>query len=109
MNREAHSATSDLYRHAYLQIAATWLKDCIEGHPACTIADPSFMPSRLINVGLAGSEPFLTDGELEPAPYVALSYCWGSVENAIVTTRENIAEHRLRIPLSSLPLVCFVL
>lgn len=92
---------------ARMLVAAEWLKECIEGHPSCTTPNPQFMPSRLIDVGLEGSEPFLVDSNLEPAPYVALSYCWGTVENSLTTTRENIAEHRRCISLSLFPQVCF--
>lgn len=63
------------------------------------------MPNRLIDVGLDESEPFLVDGKIEPAPYAALSYCWGTADNILVTTRESIAIHRQRIPLSLLPQV----
>jgi hypothetical protein len=63
------------------------------------------MPNRLIYVGEDNSEPFLVEGKIETAPYVALSYCWGTAGNRLVTTRENVKEHRERIPLSSLPSV----
>lgn len=63
------------------------------------------MPSRLIYVSQDNSEPFLVEGEVKAAPYVALSYCWGNVENTLVTTRENIIEHLKRIPFALLPQV----
>lgn len=89
-----------------LLMAAGWLKECTEGHLNCTISDPEFMPNRLIDVGQAVSEPFLVDSKLKPAPYVALSYCWGAVQDTIKTTKENIADHRRCILRSSLPRVC---
>lgn len=104
-NEQANSPISDSQQYVYLQIAASWLKNCIENHPGCTIANQNFMPTRLINVGNNALDPFLVEGKLEPAPYVALSYCWGTVANTLVTTRENIGNHRRRIPFSSLPQV----
>ena len=63
------------------------------------------MPSRLIYVSQDNSEPFLVEGKIDAAPYVALSYCWGDVENTLVTTRENINSHLERIPFALLPQV----
>lgn len=84
-----------------------WLKECIESHLGCAAADSKYMPTRLVDVGLLNdSELSLREGKLEPAPYVTLSYCWGSVGNILVTTRENIADHRQCIPYSRLPQVC---
>ncbi len=92
-------------RYVCLEIASTWLKNCIEGHAACAILDPGFMPNRLIYVGQDNTDLFLADGEIEAAPYAALSYCWGNVRSPFVTTRENIDEHRKRIPFALLPSV----
>jgi hypothetical protein len=83
-----------------------WLKDCIESHPGCAVTDSKFTPTRLIDVGLDDSEPCLLEGKFGPVPYVALSYCWGSVGNTLVTTKENIADYRHCIPYSQLPQVC---
>ena len=97
------SATVDFDSTVRLLIAASWLKECIEGHPSCTISSPEFMPNRLVDVGLEGSELFLNDSKLDAVPYIALSYCWGNVQNTVITTRQNIVEHRRCIPLSLLP------
>lgn len=67
------------------------------------------MPSRVIDVGEDAngvhSNPYLVDSTIESAPYVALSYCWGSASNTLKTTRENIEKQRKSIPLLSLPQV----
>jgi hypothetical protein len=47
---------------------------------------------KLVNTGY---------GELQP--YVALSYCWGTGQTLITTTRENLATHRDEIPFERLP------
>ena len=100
-----HPTASESSSHVYLEIASTWMQKCIEGHTACAVKDPNFMPSRLIHVGRDDCDPFLVEDEIEAAPYVALSYCWGNVKNPLVTIRENVDEHRERIPFALLPLV----
>jgi hypothetical protein len=92
--------------HFYLSLASIWLKHCVESHPGCTIPDSTFVPNRLIDVGQEGTDPFLKDTNLESVHYAALSYCWGATQNTLTTTRENIADHRLRISFDSLPQVC---
>ena len=62
------------------------------------------MARRLICVGPSdGSrEPYLIDSENTPRKYVALSYCWGSAK-PLVTTVENLDEHKRVIPMQMLP------
>jgi hypothetical protein len=105
ISERMHLTSSESSSHVYLEIASTWLQECIEGHTACAVKDPNFMPSRLIHVGRDDCDPFLVEDEIEAAPYVALSYCWGNVKNPLMTIRENVDEHRERIPFALLPLV----
>jgi hypothetical protein len=82
-----------------------WLSKCLNEHKNCKIPDHNFVPSRLIHVGaLDGSkEPFLVERGT-PCPYVALSYCWGSnLDGVLTTTKKNLVSHREVIPLRSLP------
>jgi hypothetical protein len=105
ITEKMHPTSSESSPHVYLEIASTWLRQCIEGHTACEVNDPNFMPNRLIHVGKGDCDPFLVENEIEAAPYVALSYCWGNVENPMVTTRETLDEHRERIQFTLLSLV----
>ncbi len=69
------------------------------------------MPRRVIDVsGKKDDVVRLLDSEISkdplrtPAPYAALSYCWGLDQKAFYkTTKSNFEEHRRGILLSSLP------
>ena len=100
-----HARSAIYCSPSYIHLASVWLKECVEEHSICAIPDSAFMPNRLVDVGLDTCEPFLIDSKIAPGPYVVLSYCWGTVQNTVTTTRENIADHRRCIPLLSLPRV----
>ncbi|KAH6644890.1 hypothetical protein C7974DRAFT_468405 [Boeremia exigua] len=62
----------------------------------------SALPTRIINVGDTLNPPFLHQSNGECAPYVALSYCWGSSGN-FRTTKESLLNNSKEIPLQALP------
>jgi hypothetical protein len=82
LNKENEPVSVSTYCEPVLQLAATWLSQCVESHAECSIQhDPTCTPTRLITiVGQHGSriakleEATQTNG---PRPYVTLSYCWG--------------------------------
>ena len=88
-----------------------WLATCRTEHKTCSLqvtGYPTFLPTRLLDVGLPDQESIrlVHSKELEgnqPTEYVTLSYCWGKVNDAVCTTKDNIPERLRAIPTSSLP------
>lgn len=95
-----------------LAIASRWLQECLSNHQgehaSCESLGPVALPTRLIDVGASATtlrEPFLVETKGETGTYAALSYCWGdpSEHPPLKTTRQNIEEHKIAMPLASMP------
>ncbi|RGP64483.1 heterokaryon incompatibility [Fusarium longipes] len=76
-----------------------------------------YVPTRLLDVGTSEfpslkvvlkNEVIDIEGQIEyDVRYMALSYCWGSKEQAAMqlkTTRDNLDNHRLQVNMENLPL-----
>ncbi|OJJ76894.1 hypothetical protein ASPBRDRAFT_219208 [Aspergillus brasiliensis CBS 101740] len=61
------------------------------------------MPRRLIYVGDRGAKPVLVDRPDEVSPYCALSYCWGSTQANLKTTKETLMKHYHHIDKDHMP------
>lgn len=100
--------TEESSSQAAFDRAAKWLSHCLENDQACDLhkaGKAEFMPRHLIDIGSwdGSREPFLFQPS-RPAPYVCLSYCWGSDTNGILTTTtSNIGSHYVSIPVSNMP------
>ncbi|KAF1994216.1 HET-domain-containing protein [Amniculicola lignicola CBS 123094] len=84
-----------------------WLNECDENHENCTIEwmeVSSKLPTRVINVGLDGDEPFLLETEGNMEWYAALSYCWGKTPQ-LKTTKARLQEFKEELPWDELSLV----
>ncbi|KAK0108666.1 hypothetical protein ONS95_003457 [Cadophora gregata] len=102
-----------------------WMKDCDEDHEWCSMASwiptaehPSFLPTRLIDVGnpntgveprliLSNTLPRSGNSQVNTSKYVALSYCWGSPEESsrlLKTTHSTMREWMNSINFGTLPL-----
>jgi len=81
------------------------MKDCEDNHTACQAPKTKFMPRRVIDVGSQGlSDNICLVEPEECAPYIALSYCWGTTKRYwLVTTKDNITAHYQSVPLNRLP------
>jgi len=80
-----------------------WLTICKKTHDDCPPLKPVLLPTRVIDVGESTSSQqklFTTGGIL--GYYTALSYCWGTEPQPLVTTEENIKSLCDDIPTSSL-------
>lgn len=82
-----------------------YLSACLSEHPDCAVPDPMFTPRRLISVGDHYTDPFLVEQGFQNGPYAALSYCWGSSRNTLVTKRQNLHRHFEVIDFALLPKV----
>ncbi|KAE9364691.1 HET-domain-containing protein [Stipitochalara longipes BDJ] len=78
------------------------MRDCVK-HSKCTYKHDQPLPTRILDIGkglfdaIVLHEPLNRSGR-----YICLSYCWGGA-SFINTTRENIIDHKKRIPWEMLP------
>ncbi|KAL1605277.1 hypothetical protein SLS60_004825 [Paraconiothyrium brasiliense] len=57
-----------------LSTARGWLMECLQDHKECPMPDPTFTPTRLVQIT---PKCRLCEMETHVKPYAALSYCWG--------------------------------
>ncbi|OTA55253.1 HET-domain-containing protein [Hypoxylon sp. EC38] len=82
------------------------IENCRENHPNCPNFDDEELPTRVINVGLGGRDPFLHISQGARGRYLALSHRWGdpnSSHKKLLTLKGNLAAHCKRMPLSDFP------
>ncbi|KAF7361575.1 HET-domain-containing protein [Mycena sanguinolenta] len=87
---ETRDMNLDVTQEETFALARHWLEECTTKHPDCPSYSLRPLPSRVVDVGdsTQPSRLLLTHGVA--APYVALSYCWGSPQQ-YTTTCANIA------------------
>ena len=80
-----------------------WIHQCDSEHGLCKKPETRFMPTRLLDVGCAPSQPVRLVLSVDPEDrYIALSHCWGS-STTLVTTSQTISLFQVGIIPSSLP------
>jgi hypothetical protein len=79
-----------------------WIRTCTATHQHPP--PPAILPTRLLDLGTDRAPSIrLVDGaSVPPAPYIALSHCWGT-SHRITTTKATLAEHKAGIPTDALP------
>ena len=75
---------------ATIGLVRDWLTACTK-HTFCRSQVARPLPKRLISVH-SDAKVILTEHDGELGHYLALSHCWGSVDDAFSTTRDNFAE-----------------
>ena len=70
----APSAASD----RVFEMIGGWISECQQGHKECGGSLYPQLPSRVIDVGGNGRDPFLFISHNQPGEWIALSHCWGS-------------------------------
>ncbi len=99
-----------------------WIQDCDDNHESCRCASrhlnsrtPAFLPTRLIDVGFETQDmhpKLVITSKMESASlanaakYMALSYCWGTVEQAAMlpkTTNDTVILRIEKIELNAMP------
>ena len=79
------------------------IHQCDSEHDLCKKPEPRFMPTRLLDVGFAPSQPVRLVLSADPEDrYIALSHCWGS-STPLVTTLKNLSSFQAKITPSSFP------
>ena len=103
-NLESQASTSS---PETLNLAKTWLHNCLNNHSSCGARHPSaepFVPTRLLDVGTAGAPQLrlVLGASLDPeSPYFALSHRWGTNEHRILRL-SNVETYQTAIPLSDI-------
>ncbi|KAK0613219.1 heterokaryon incompatibility protein-domain-containing protein [Immersiella caudata] len=86
--------------------AQDWIRACLEKHALCGNDEPFPLPTRVLDLGDTEDEPDkvkLLESTGRSERYIALSHSWGG-ERPLITTTENIEEHKTGISFDSLPL-----
>lgn len=93
-----------------MQLASTWSRRCLLDHPRCSGRQAvPVLPTRVVDIGPshvasnASDYPRLMISNGHRAQYVCLSYRWGTLDQQLKTTRQNLEEHSKHIPLNRLP------
>jgi hypothetical protein len=76
------------------------MDECSIYHDECPQNQISVLPSRIINV--SGDKVKLHHSQGIMGTYLTLSHCWGSINNRIVTTLENLKDYQQGIEWGSL-------
>ncbi|KAF2807000.1 HET-domain-containing protein, partial [Mytilinidion resinicola] len=83
-----------------------WIHECDRGHSHCKKPDSTFMPTRLLDVGIPSCKQVRLVLSTDPGSardnYVALSHCWGP-SKPLITTSANISQFQAEIPSTTLP------
>lgn len=96
---------------ATLDLARTWLDNCLKNHPECTSqASSRVIPTRLVDVGEAAalSQParpprlFLPPTQCSQLQYLTLSHSWAKSKQSLNLLTENLKELQVEIPLTAL-------
>ena len=93
----SHRPSSQTNSEAAIATIKGWISDCIINHcPSekgfCDSPDLPYLPSRVVEVGLANGIMKLIETNGAKGRYVCLSYCWG--KGQIITTTRSTLEKR---------------
>jgi len=96
-----------------IDLANSWSADCLLKHRECSENATAKLPTRVLDLGCKSEEtdlylfvPAEITGHSKSSDtrYVALSYCWGTIDSSFVTTTSaNLHERKNKIAYSSLP------
>ncbi|KAK7398327.1 hypothetical protein QQX98_012296 [Neonectria punicea] len=89
-----------------LELAASWLKDCVTNH-SCCLPPSGKLPSRVIDLDALddlNKVCLLETRDIKSSPYIALSHCWGvSSAGHVTTTRKSLPSYVQGLFVDSLP------
>ncbi|GAW19314.1 hypothetical protein ANO14919_088000 [Xylariales sp. No.14919] len=84
-----------------LDLAKTWLNQCVESHTRCQLQKPDTYPERLLSIR-SGPLRLVLSSELPLRPkYATLSHCWGTTQQ-LKLEKNSFTEYRSQIPESKL-------
>lgn len=83
-----------------LEYARYWLTKCQTEHAECSLAMPTQLPTRVLDITHKQPWLFVSNGQV--GSYAALSYGWGSKRN-FTTTRDMLDIFTAGIPVANIP------
>ncbi|KAH8663708.1 heterokaryon incompatibility protein-domain-containing protein [Tricladium varicosporioides] len=93
----------DVNSKAVFDLAKSWISACLGSHDKCSNTSVS-LPTRVLDLRAVEGDGLvklcISQGKM--APYVALSYCWGGPQPAVLTTA-TLETYILGVPLTSNP------
>ena len=93
----------DVNSKAAFDLAKSWISTCLLSHDKCSNT-PAPLPTRVIDLRTVEGDGlvklFISEDKI--APYVALSYCWGGPQPAVLTTA-TLETYICGVPLASSP------
>jgi hypothetical protein len=86
-----------------LELPMRWYRECMASHSVCAPPDPTFRPTRLIEINNENSVKLvITKNEDVHEPYVAFSHCWGKAKT-LKLIQENLLQLQSWFSDSELP------
>jgi hypothetical protein len=95
---------NDVDSEAFFRLVDSWIKNCSLEHFKCQKYNNYELPTRVVDVGIDGEEPFLFIADGCQGRWVTLSYCWGDV-HPIITEVETLPARCKRLLFKDLPIL----
>ena len=93
----------DVNSDAAFALAKSWVSTCLGSHDKCSNTSVP-LPTRVLDLGSVETDGLvkLCISRGKVAPYLALSYCWGGPQPAVLTT-STLDTYVLGVPVTSYP------
>jgi hypothetical protein len=91
-----------------LNLAKSWLQDCLSKHSECCQETPNWLPTRLLKINESGGSMIrliltkLKSPTEHPGPYLTLSHCWGKAR-FLTLTAHTLPQLLQGVDISELP------
>ena len=101
----ARTVQPDPASEASFKVAKYWHANCLENHPKCArvLLQERPLPTRVIDVGDANTNPKLIAGNGINGTWAALSYCWGGNSHFVLNKETSIDFYGGHIALAEYP------
>ena len=97
--------SDDSASNACFDLSKLWLNQCLNEHKNCLglSSDPKRLPSRVIDVGTAATNPRVKETGVETGRWAALSYCWGGDSSFVLASHNKHQFYNGEHPLQAFP------
>jgi hypothetical protein len=100
----ARKTHEDVTSEEFFELIDSWMDECKGDHPECMQRNDMVLPSRVIDVGSEGNDPYLFIAGGQTGRWITLSYCWGG-KPPLRTELWNLRQRCERIPFDELPVL----
>jgi hypothetical protein len=102
--RDTYAAPPSTGGHQALQLARSWLDECLQNHQHCGAKQElDYVPPRLFDLRDDSVRLLETAESIRAVKYATLSHCWGLNPTNIKLSTKNLEELKEMIPLEILP------